>query len=877
MASGRCAKWCRLFACVTVAVGLTTSPLMPATADARTATPAAGTAAKSGAVASAATRAMTETAGALVSVKPTRLLDTRFGTGAARARIQPGTALTVQLTGRDPLPASGVGAIVAAVSVISPTGSGYLTVSAAGSSAKSTIVNFTANAGMTNTAILPVSGAGRVTFTNVGTGPIDLAADVTGYYAAGTATTAGTLESVTPTRLLDDRVGIGAPRARIGAGRSVTVTFSGRGPIPASGVGSVVATVTVIAPTAAGFLTVEPAGSPARATIVNFVAGHGITDTAVLPLGTAGQVTFTNNGPATIDLAADVTGYFRAGTPAAAGAFVSASPVRLLDSRDGIGSPAARITPGGSVTIVLAGHSPVPNTGAAAVIAAVTVVSPTNTGFLTASALGSIGRATIVNFQKDHGTTGTSILPLGTDGSITITNNGGATIDLVADIFGYVTSDSGRQTIPHSWVSENRIAGNGRGNVVAASCPTTTFCLMAGEGDYSIETTGVWSSPADYPFAFPVSSASCVSASFCAAVSPTGYIASFNGTAWSSGILADATPAGTGRALDSISCATASFCLAFDRAGYYTKWNGTTWAPAVPAFRLNGRRAGRVLSHDGILHGPIPDGSICCLRRVGLDRPNRRPAGRERSRLRHAHLLPARSGHRARNMERDRLGNASSRLRIGPSRAPTAPKPTPAHFVDAAGEDYRLIAGLEISAVPAIPPASGYVHQLSKPPSTCLAADTFGWAAPVSRRRARERWSGSICSAPSPVCPAPTPDLLRRRDRRRTNRHRHQRNLERSTFHTADGHPWRLGRLVLISELLRGSRRRWIRNDVRRDFLDCPHRRRPTLQRRPAGRWGLPTSPAPVQIFVFWPTTTATSPPIGTGIGAHHRVSPPAR
>ena len=56
------------------------------------------------------------------------MLDTRTGVGVAAGAVPPGGTVAVQVTGRGPLPESGVSAVVVNVTVTGATGSGYLTV-----------------------------------------------------------------------------------------------------------------------------------------------------------------------------------------------------------------------------------------------------------------------------------------------------------------------------------------------------------------------------------------------------------------------------------------------------------------------------------------------------------------------------------------------------------------------------------------------------------------------------------------------------------------------------------------------------------------------------------------------------------------------------
>src|ERR1700704_3893723 len=67
--------------------------------------------------------------GGFVPLSPTRILDTRYGNGAAIAAVGPGSTLTVQITGRGGIPATGVSAVVLNVAVTNTTvNGGYLIV-----------------------------------------------------------------------------------------------------------------------------------------------------------------------------------------------------------------------------------------------------------------------------------------------------------------------------------------------------------------------------------------------------------------------------------------------------------------------------------------------------------------------------------------------------------------------------------------------------------------------------------------------------------------------------------------------------------------------------------------------------------------------------
>ena len=74
-----------------------------------------------------------------------------------------------------------------------------------------------------------------------------------------------------PARALDTRIGLGAPKAKLGAGATLTLTVPN---LPA-GTTTVALNVTVTNPTAAGFLTVYPGGQsrPTPGSNLHYVAG----------------------------------------------------------------------------------------------------------------------------------------------------------------------------------------------------------------------------------------------------------------------------------------------------------------------------------------------------------------------------------------------------------------------------------------------------------------------------------------------------------------------------------------------------------------------------------------------------------------------------
>jgi len=262
-----------------------------------TATNTAGTSA-----ASAASTAVTPRSGkSFTAVSPRRVLDTRIGRGAVKAKV--GTARSVTLT--IPGLPSGTSAVALNVTVTNPTATSYLTVYPAGQSRPTASnLNFVKAQTIPNMVIAPVGAGNKVTFFNAG-GTVDILADLAGYYAPGAG--AG-YTATAPSRVLDTREGLGVAKAKVGAAREVTLTIPG---LP-TGTSAVALNVTVTNPTATSYLTVYPAGlARPTASNLNFVKAQTIPNMVIARVGAGNTVTFFNAG-GTVDILADLAGYYAA-------------------------------------------------------------------------------------------------------------------------------------------------------------------------------------------------------------------------------------------------------------------------------------------------------------------------------------------------------------------------------------------------------------------------------------------------------------------------------------------------------------------------------------------------------------------------------------
>jgi hypothetical protein len=383
--------------------------------------------------------------GGFTSVPPTRLLDTRLGLGASKAAVPGGGTVHLQVTGHGDVPSAGVSAVVMNVTVTAPTSSGYLIVYGDDSARPGVSnLNFVAHQTAANLVVAQVGTNGKVALYNGSAGTVQLIADVCGYYLAGVARVEGGFGSLSPTRLLDTRIGLGAAKSAVLAGAAVHLQVAG-GAVPSVGVSAVVLNVTVTAPTRPGVITASGDGTTRLTTSnLNFLAGQTVPNLVITPVGTNGKVVLYNRSAGTVQLIADVCGYYLGGVPDVEGAFGSLTPTRLLDTRIGLGAAKSAVSAGAVVHLQVTRHGAVPSAGVSAVVLNVTVTAPSSGGYLTVY---GDGRArpgvSSLNFVPAQTAANLVVAPVGTNGKVALYNGSAGTVQLIADISGYYRSEAG--------------------------------------------------------------------------------------------------------------------------------------------------------------------------------------------------------------------------------------------------------------------------------------------------------------------------------------------------------------------------------------------------------------------------------------------------
>ncbi|MDT0213224.1 FlgD immunoglobulin-like domain containing protein [Rothia sp. ARF10] len=233
---------------------------------------------------------------------PARLLDTRTGLGAAKIRIPAGGTVDLQVAGRGGVPATGAASAAINITAVNPSAGGYVTAWPTESARpNASNVNYAKAQTIAGLAVVKLGTGGRITlFSSAST---DLLVDVAGWFP-----TSSDFQGATPARILDTRVGTGAPKSPIAAGGTYSLQVAGVGGVPATGVKAVLVNVTVVGPTGPGFVTAYPSTvSRPTASNVNYLTGQTIANTVLAKLGTDGKIKLYTS--ANTHLITDVQGY----------------------------------------------------------------------------------------------------------------------------------------------------------------------------------------------------------------------------------------------------------------------------------------------------------------------------------------------------------------------------------------------------------------------------------------------------------------------------------------------------------------------------------------------------------------------------------------
>jgi hypothetical protein len=221
------------------------------------------------------------------------------------------------------------------------------------------------------------------------------------------------------------------------AGRSITLSVAGANGVPTDANGAVLNIATTDA-TTSGYLTVYGDGAARPGTSnSNWSAGTTVSNLSVTQM-TDGKVVLFNGGKSAVDFVADLVGYYQY-PPGLAATYLPRQPVRLLDTRSGTGTGGqiAKLGPGKTLTLQVAGVAGVLSNGTTAASVNITATGALTSGYLTAYPHG-VARPTAssVNYVSGRSVANMSVMPLGSSGAIDIYNGGGKPVDVIVDLNG---------------------------------------------------------------------------------------------------------------------------------------------------------------------------------------------------------------------------------------------------------------------------------------------------------------------------------------------------------------------------------------------------------------------------------------------------------
>ena len=246
--------------------------------------------------------------GTFVAMTPTRSLDTRSGVGTvAKGRVLPHSVTKVKIAGVHGLPAN-ISAVALNITAVHSPGRGFITAYPGVAVPSTSSLNYEPGQDRANLALVQVGADGTVSLLNGSAFPVDLAADVSGYFVSGTPTSDGTFVPFSPVREVDTRQ---THSGLVPALATLKVRiFSARDPFAAH-VKAVAVNVTAAGPEASGFLTAWDGSAPMPAVSnSNFQAKHDVAGSVIVPVNADGTISVFNGSYGNVDIIVDLDGVF---------------------------------------------------------------------------------------------------------------------------------------------------------------------------------------------------------------------------------------------------------------------------------------------------------------------------------------------------------------------------------------------------------------------------------------------------------------------------------------------------------------------------------------------------------------------------------------
>ncbi len=361
---------------------------------------------------------------AATTVQPTRVLDTRVGTGAPVGRLNPGAVLTLAVPAAK---AAGATTVALNVTAVDSVGDGWVKAWPCNEAMPDTSsLNFSVGKIAANATIVKLSPTGICIASNVA---VHLVADLTGWF-----TSSQDVVGVTPSRFLDTRVA----NEPLKAGEERRLTIAGQRGVAASAK-LVAVNVTVDRPAQAGWVVAYPCGAQPNASTVNFSAGEVVANLAIV--GLSGTDICLRSSVA-VQVVVDAFGYSDG-----SGQLRAQNPTRLLDTRDIANWTGGKAVSGADLDLQVAARAGVPS-DADAVMVNITVANPNADGYVTAWPCDQpFPVASTLNTWAGALRSNLAIIKLSqADGKMCLTfrSAAGMSSDFVVDVVGWLTGGPAR-------------------------------------------------------------------------------------------------------------------------------------------------------------------------------------------------------------------------------------------------------------------------------------------------------------------------------------------------------------------------------------------------------------------------------------------------
>jgi hypothetical protein len=384
------------------------------------------------------------------ALAPTRVLDTRDGTGGLSGPFSSHVARTFQVTGGTSGVPTGATAVTGNLTVTQQMNLGYLSIGPnAQNNPTSSTLNFPVNDDRANAVTVALGGTGMlsVTYAAPTSGPTaQVIFDVTGYFTPDMS--GATYHALTPARILDTRDGTGGLSGKFSSHVARTFQVTG-GVVPPNAI-AVTGNLTVTQQTSLGYLSIGPVAqnNPTSSTL-NFPLNDDRANGVTAALDGSGRLSITYAAPVlgpTAHVIFDVTGYFTADATGAK--YVPLTPGRILDSRDGTGGLSGPFSSHVARTFEVIGHGGVPSR-ATAVTGNLTVTQQNNLGFLFIGPVAMNNPTTsTLNFPLNDDRANAVTVALSGTGTLSVTYAAptpGPTAQVIFDVTGYFVSTATSQ------------------------------------------------------------------------------------------------------------------------------------------------------------------------------------------------------------------------------------------------------------------------------------------------------------------------------------------------------------------------------------------------------------------------------------------------